>query len=210
MRCWSKTAVLCVLALQFIWSADGVFADDVLSFKFVMQQNCIAGAGFTDDFDIIGGGGPVPVLVVGTITFDVRSGLAVETDHAMVQSFVPGQPSEPGSPPVPSGQYPVNILVSHCMFDFHLSRDLSFTLAKKGTSCTSTGLNGPNKDVVFTNIGGQLDGQFSPDFGSFVAGTSSDPSKLVESVALPPPGGGFQRICETSMQGARISAVRRY
>jgi hypothetical protein len=41
-------------------------AGGLLSYKYVIQQNCISSPdGFTDDFDIIGGGGPVPIIVTG-------------------------------------------------------------------------------------------------------------------------------------------------
>jgi hypothetical protein len=165
-----------------------------------MQQNCIfSPAGFTNDFDIIGGGFANPIIVIGSINFDTGSRLAFEADQAM-QQF---PPPPLGSPPVPSGQYPVQLYASQCIFDFHLSGDLSFTIAHKGKSCTSRGLNGPNFGVVFTNVGGKLSGQFSPGFESFVGGTAADTLTLVETVLLPDGNPAGQRICETTMQGVR-------
>jgi hypothetical protein len=174
-----------------------------------MQQSCVfSQAGFTDDFDIIGSGALNPIIVIGSIDFDTGSGLAFEVDQAMLQSAV--APPPPGSPPAGTGQYPVQLYVSQCIFDFHLSSDLSFTIAHKGQSCHSTGQNGPNKDVTFINVGGKLAGQFSPGFESFVGGTAADPLTLVETVLFAKNGNpAGQRICETTMQGVRVGSNRR-
>jgi hypothetical protein len=175
----------------------------VIKFKFVMQETCISSQfGFTRDFDIIGSGSPIPIEFSGSITFDTSNALAFETDHAMVQFAA----FTTNPPPTPSGQHPVLLFESQCIFDFQLSKDLSFTIAQKGTSCTSRALNGPNTGLVSTNTGAKYAGQFSPDLQSFIAGNAQP--TVVETIFPPPPAPQFQRICETTMNGVRLGSDR--
>jgi len=197
-----------LITLLAAFANGTALAGNLLSFKFVMQQSCIfSQAGFTDEFDIIGGGNLNPITVIGSIDLDIGSGLAFEVDQAILQSAV--GPPPPGSPPAGTGQFPVQLYVSQCIFDFHLSSDLSFTIAHKGHSCHSTGQNGPNKGVTFTNVGGKVAGQFSPEFESFVGGTAADKLTLVETVLLPDGNPAGQRICATTMQGVRVISNRK-
>jgi hypothetical protein len=197
------SAMVLALCLSTVFATPAALAGNLMSFKFVMQQNCISSPfGFTSDFDIIGPGGPIPIEVSGNITFDTSNGLAFEHDHAIVQFAV--FPQNP--PPTPSGIFPVLLFESQCIFDFEFSKDLSFTIAQKGRSCTSRALNGPNTGLVSTNTGAKLAGQFAPDLQSFIAGNFE--ITVVETI-FPPNAPQFNRICETTMQGVRVGSDKK-
>ena len=169
--------------------------DDVMSFQFTLEENCIGGSPGTLTLD---GDVTKPVNlgfahVAGILTFDVRHSKVWETSEAVFQ-FQPGfDTSREGAP---QGSYPFQTYKVTGSGSFYLTDDLTFSI--RDHTITSVAQNIRNTTVISGNV---LRGHFALDYQSFVG----------ESLGLTPSfgtglnGERFERLCAKLVHGVRTS-----
>jgi hypothetical protein len=197
------------LSAAIVTSPVAAKKETVLTFAYVAQENCIWAPDFTPfpDFDAYNYAGMGFSDYNGTWVFDLSNNKALQTSQGTFQ-VIPG--GSPNPFPGPSGLYPVVFwnTPAQCVFDLHLSADLSFSLESTSAGCLTTVLNGPGMNQSNTVYDISLTGHFSSDMQSFIAGHAGwnqQQQPVVQRQVLHQYGDYTQkRVCTSMLHGVRV------
>lgn len=192
------------LGLALVSSASTALADrdgdreQVMTFAYAAQGQCMSAPGFTPDFDPLNFAGLGWLTWQGTLRFDFANHKAYETEEGTFYAL-PFNSQPEGQP---TGVHPIGLwrTPSECVSNFQLEPDLSFTLDYT-TGCATVTLNGLGAGTtnVVTNV--KVKGQFSQDLQNFVIGSGGPSDPVVQT--LTGPGYQVKRICTQVYNGIR-------